>query len=367
MRRRFSRRSRQKMYKVEKYMSITASLFPETHFHCFSVTRTGCPLVVTPREPIDFIEWAGSHKKIIAEAIKTYGAVVFSGFNLVEAQFHAAFTAALGKPPDVYKGDTPRREVGNNVYHSTAESDDVWVPPHQEVSGGDRKQMPQYISFFCSTPPQAGMGQTVVANVKNITEEIKQALPALWEKLRTTPLTYTARYLPEGSAYTRWIQTLNPSHATIKARFGSEDRQVVEQKFREEGLIYRWDEKWLVVSRSGIPGTIQSEGITLFCNQIYVDILSPKLCGGWWKYLAATTILYPTESSRQFDVQFDDGTPISLEEASTILNILEKHQVGRDWKAGDLIFVDNVATMHGKTAHKGSREVRAAMCGSVVA
>lgn len=74
----------------------------------------------------------------------------------------------------------------------------------------------------------------------------------------------------------------------------------------------------------------------------------------------------PTARSLQFDVQFDDGTQISRRDASDLLSILEGHQVGRDWKAGDLMVLDNATTMHAKTRHAGQREILVAMSGTVI-
>ena len=338
--------------------------FSGNNVYCSFETQTPSPLVVSPTSEIDFIQWAREHEEI-ADAIKKYGAVVFSGFSLTKENFSGAFTAATGMYPDGYKGATPRDEVYSNIYTSTAVANGSKIPLHQEVSGGDRRDMPKYISFFCAVPPQPGTGRTLVGIAKNVSDAIQSAMPRLWEQMTTKTLTYTSRYLPKDSWRTQWIRSLNPSHATIEKRFGTERRQEVEEKCRREGLSCRWDGGWAIVSRSGVPATIDVDGVTLFCNQIHVDKFNPKLCGGWFNYYLARLLLYPTSDSMQFDVQFDDGTQIDPSDAASLLSILEKHQVGRDWKAGDLTIIDNATTMHAKTPHTGNREILVAMSGSV--
>lgn len=339
--------------------------FPADTFDCYFEPNTTAPLIVSPRSEVDLIAWAQKNRQTVAQAITAFGAIVFSRFALTHDNFREAFTAIAGMPPQPYKGDTPRDEVNQHVYKSTAVANAHAIPLHQEVSGGKRSEMPQYISFFCVTPPKEGTGQTLVGNVEKITGKVCSLMPDLWEHMSTKTLTYTARYLPADSWRTRWIRWLNPSHATIEKRFGTEDRVEVEEKCRLEGLICEWDGEWAVISRKGVPATIDHNGKTLFCNQIHLDRFNPSLCGGWLNYAFARILLYPTAGSMQFDVRFDDGTEISSSDASTLLTIIQEHKEGRNWKKGDLMVLDNASTMHAKTAHVGQREILVAMSSSV--
>jgi alpha-ketoglutarate-dependent taurine dioxygenase len=314
---------------------------------------------------MDFISWARQNQQKIAKAIQELGVIVFNGFNLTQEKFSEAFTAITGSAPQVYKGDTPRDEVSYQIYKSTAVGNAHTIPLHQEVSGGSRTDMPKYISFFCVTPPTEGTGQTVVGNARKISRRIQQQMPKFWSDMTTKTLTYKARYLPSNHWRTNWIRWLNPSHATIQKRFGTEKREEVEAICQREGLICEWDGDWAVISRKGVPAIIERDGEKLFCNQVHVDRLNPKLCGGWIQYIFARLFLYPTSRSMQFDVHFDDGSQISRKDASQLLSILEEYQEGRNWKKGDLMVIDNATTLHGKTSHVGKREILVAMTGSV--
>lgn len=344
---------------------IAHRYFPADRFTCYFEQNSDAPLIVASRSEIDLADWAKSNQSSVAKAVHEFGAIVFSGFNVTKENFYDTYTALTGMPPETYKGDTPRNEIDRQIYQSTAVANAHTIPLHQEVSVGRREDMPMYISFYCDIAPEEGTGQTLVGNAKRISEEIQALMPQLWEALTTKSLTYTARYLPKDHWRTKWIRWLNPSHATIEKRFGTENKSEVENKCRQEGLTCEWDGEWAVISRKGVPGTIDRDGVTLFCNQIHNDKLSPKLCGGLLNYILACIFLYPTSRSLQFDVQFDDGTPIQREDAEGLLSILEKHQQGRNWKKGDLMLLDNVSTMHGKTIHVGQREILVAMSGSV--
>lgn len=358
-------------------MSSVINAFSGGQVRCWTETNTDSPLIVSPlssEKDLEFIPWAQEHPEEIADAVKEWGAVMFKGFKgLSGEKFSDAFEAATGGPPQLYKGDTPRDEVYPNIYKSTAVYPSHNIPPHQEVSGGPRKNMPKFISFFCVSPPTPGTGQTQVASAKSISKDIERLMPDLWKKMQSTTLTYTARYLPSDSWRTKWIRWLNPSHATIQKRFGTEVREEVEDKCREEELDFRWDGGWIVISRSGIPATIDVDGTTVFCNQIYLDRFNRHMCGGWFggwlNYLFARAILYPTERSMQFDVAFDDGTPISREEAGCLLTIIANHQRGIDWEKNAFLLIDNRSTTHAKTPHSDEyykREILVALGGSVV-
>lgn len=347
-------------------ISCPQNYFPNATFNCTFEGKTDAPLVVSPISPeTNLIDWAQKNQIAVAKAIDEFGAVVFSGFDLTKEDFPTTFTALIGTPPQIYKGNTPRDTMGNNVYQSTAVANDHPIPLHQEVSGGSRQDMPKYISFFCETPPEQGTGQTLIGNVRRISEQIKVLFPSLWQSLSTKTLTYIARYLPENDWRTKWIRWLNPSHGTIKKRFGTEDHAQVEAICKQQGLSCKWDGGWAVISRKGVPATIEYEGETLFCNQVYLDKLNPALCGGWINYIFARILLYPTTQWMQFGVEFDDGTPIHLSDTGHILTTLQGHQQGRNWEKGDLLILNNITTIHGKTVHVGLREILVAMSGSV--
>ena len=344
---------------------VQQSFFPKDRFECYFERNTHAPLVVSPLVEMDIIDWAKQNQQTVARAINEYGAVVFSGFKITKENFTEAFTAITGMPPQIYKGNSPRDEVSAQVYKSTAVSNAHIIPLHQEVSDGARKHMPKYISFFCVTPPEKGTGQTLVGNAREVSKRIQILMPHLWRSLATKSLTYTARYLPQNNWRTKWIRWLNPSHATIQKKFGTENKKEVEEKCRQEGLICEWDGAWAVVSHKGVPGIITADGESVFCNQVHLNRLNSQLCGGWFYYIFARILLYPTSRSMQYDVQFDDGSQIKRSEAGTLLTIIQEHQQGRSWKKGDLMVLDNATTLHAKTRHVGQREIIVAMSGSV--
>jgi alpha-ketoglutarate-dependent taurine dioxygenase len=334
----------------------TISPFKSNEVLCSFNPETYPALIVSPRvSDMDSMEWARNHQEEIAQAVDTYGGILFNGFRISKEDFREFYTLAAGQEPESYQGDTPRPEVEDKIYISTVVANGSAIPPHQEDSANHSGYL-EKIGFCCLNPPKPGTGQTRIADAKAVSLAIEERMPDLWQRMTTTTLTYTCRYLPKDSWRTRWIRWLNPSHATIEQRFDTDNKEAIANKCREEGLQHHWDGDWLVVERSGVPATIDIEGVTVFFNQIYLDRLNPELCGGWFFYLLARILLYPTSRSMQFDVKFDDGLVFSRSEASDLLKLIKQFEKGIDWEAGDVLILNNLKTMHAKSPHKDESE-----------
>lgn len=336
--------------------------FTKELFHCYFDEKGNLPLVVSPhfQDNSNLIDLS---KQInVARAIKEFGAIVFSGFNITEENFLETVQALTGKLPKS-STDSTREEVRPHVYKSTVVADSHSIPLHQEDAADFRNNMPGTINFLCVEPPKNGAGHTLVGNARIISQKIQETMPEFWQRMQSDTLTYTARYLPTNSWRTRWIRLLNPSHATIQERFGTEDHREVEEQCVKEKLTCKWDGDWAVVTRSGIPAVISVGDESLYCNQIHLNKFSPALCGGWIKYIFARILLYLTTRTMQYDVKFDHGPEINRKDAGKLIEIFKHYQVGRDWKKGDLMMIDNATTMHGKSPHKGKRVIRVTMTG----
>jgi alpha-ketoglutarate-dependent taurine dioxygenase len=304
----------------------------------------------------DFFPFAERHAAHVRGLIKEHGAVVFNGFNLSEREFSRASQAITELPFVPYKGDTPRPLAGDepNIYPSSVVAPSVMIPLHQEVSVGERANMPTYFSFFCIVPPEPGTGQTLLGDALAVTQDIACEMPDLWEYMKTRKVTYTMRYLPENTLHTKWIQWWNPSHGTERRRFGTVDRDKIKAECDAAGLTCVWDsDGWLTVQRREVPAVTKIDRYTVICNQMYLDVFNDRLCGDnffvrWISYIFARLILYQTKDTMQFDAWFENGRPMTRQEAGQIISITKRHQTGRNWERGDLMILDNLRKMHGR-------------------
>lgn len=85
-------------------------------------------------------------------------------FDLTAEDFPRAFAALTGSAPEEYRGDTPWIELDDYIYHSTAVAGGHAIPLHQEVSGGRREDMPEYLRFSASRRQMQGRDNSNPSN-----------------------------------------------------------------------------------------------------------------------------------------------------------------------------------------------------------
>jgi len=61
------------------------------------------------------------------------------------------------------------------------------------------------------------------------------------------------------------------------------------------------------------------------------------------------------------DTFFGDGTVISFAEYTEICNAYRKNIVSFPWQRGDVLFLDNMLTAHGRYPYKGERTIATAI------
>lgn len=331
-------------------------------WRCFFETESRRPLIICPEDAeaaSRFMQVAKENRPAILSVLKRYGAIVFSGFDFTLHDFPAVFEAVTGVSPTGYGGDTPREEVAKHVYKSTAVAPAHHIGLHQEDSGSGLAFMPRYLGFYCATPPKSGTGRTLVASAKDITYSIQKQVPDLWDLMNQNLITW-AFYLPERGFWTKITKMLNPSHATVREKFGTDDPGFIQKWCQERGHTCFFEKGGVKIFHKPVPGVVKWDDEPLFCNQIHLNVRSAHLCGGALNKAIADLLLY-----EQFGVQKLDGTPITPEQADRLSRVIREQEDGRDWKAGEIMIFDNVGALHGKTPHTGERKVFATMGGRV--
>lgn len=320
------------------------------------VNEQQMPLMLSPKNPMPlstFHAVAETHREIIQELLTSYGALLIRGFPVDSPEdFSSTIQAILGRRPIDYKGgEGSRQKVAEGVYTSTEAPPQFQIPLHNELSCTDRP--PAYISFYCDVAPKNGMGQTILGKTESVSQDLSNQ-PNVWDLFYGRTLKYISRHPPDGS----FFSTVNVTHKSWPDSFETHDKAEVERICREKGFEFTWHGDWIEVARLA-PAILEPDAHFSFpywFNQAHLYHSNPRIRGGVINHILAN-LLYIFQDSRQYDIEFEDGSPIPQEIIYQIYDVLEKNTVKVDWQKGDILLLDNFKAMHGRASYSGSRQI----------
>ncbi|MGQ3887592.1 TauD/TfdA family dioxygenase [Legionella sp. CNM-1927-20] len=320
----------------------------------FNISET-FPALVTLRNNLTFNELLNilpSHMPAFEKLLLTHGAILFRGFPLIEPKQFVNFIEKLnlGKFTNYIGGDSPRSKIMDGIYTSTEAPANIYIPLHQELSY--LSTYPKHIYFFCEIEPVMG-GETIIGDAREI---YRQLNPQLVSRFTEKKITYVAHYYHK-SLIMDFINRIARSHKSWSEVFETTNPAEVEKFCAENNIQLRWlKDKWLEIKQS-MPPLLQHPITkeTVWFNQAHLYDFNPKLLG-IWKFLASK-ILYFRRLTRLHEVSFADGEKIPRKDIYHIMDTLKKCTVPVPWKKGDLMVLDNILTMHGRSTFKGQRRI----------
>lgn len=290
---------------------------------------------------IDIARWYGDHEQQISSDLDTHGAVLLRGFRVSgPSEFQQFVQAAIPATAAYIEGATPRTQLQKGIYTSTEFPADQEIAPHNELSYV--LQPPARITFCCLVAPKQG-GQTQLVDVGRVHARVAPELIREFETrggwlLRrnydghfgpTVHKAFGVESLEEIEAYCR--------HADIRLEVGAGGRLATEQV---RPVVHRHP-------RTGAP---------VWFN--HVAFWHPSsLCA------AVRTRFDEMFAVRDFPYStwFGDGTPIADAQIASLRQAYSDEEVKFDWRAGDVLLLDNWRVAHGRKPFSGERKVIVAM------
>lgn len=318
------------------------------------------PFVLKPKETnltlLESKNWFELHQKEIKSILSAQGAVLLRGFPVDKAEdFATIVKAAIGKDLIDYKGEGSRKRIVQGVYTSTEAPPQFKIPLHNELSCTINPV--DYICFYCDIAPEPGSGQTLIGRTEDITAAIMKR-PHIWNLFNGRLIKYVSRHPPEGNFFTR----VNQTHKTWQQAFETQDRSEVERICQHKGYEFKWMGDWIEVTRRvpAILGPDQYFDHPYWFNQAHLYHPNPRIRGGKVNHYLAN-LLYISPSTRQYDIEFDDGTPITQDIVYEIYDVLDENTIKFNWEKGDVLLLDNRKALHGRAPCAGKRRILATM------
>ena len=188
------------------------------------------PLVVSPKDPhisLSFFQaWANAHQIELKSLLSEYGVLLLRDFPVeTPEEFAAVVKAVVGSELRSYKGgEGSRKKITEGVYTSTEAPPQFKIPLHNELTCTNDPN--SYICFYCEIAPEPGSGQTILGRTDQVSAEILQNHPDLWNFFNGHNIKYISRHPPEGSFFSK----VNKTHKTWPQAFETTDKQEVGGK-----------------------------------------------------------------------------------------------------------------------------------------
>lgn len=299
------------------------------------------PLVVRPTAGgLDAAAWAAAERELVASSLREHGGLLLRGFDVAGAEQFAEFMRAVSTEVLEYnERSSPRTRVGANVYTSTDYPAAHPIFVHNENSY--QRTWPMKVFFFCETPAERG-GETPVADCRGV-------------YARLAPRT-RERFAERGWMYVRNFG--DGLGLPWQAVFQTDDRRVVEEHCRRNGIEATWKEgdrlRLRAVRRAVARHPHTGEEVWFnHATFFHVSTLEPEVRAALLADFAEDDL--PTNSF------YGDGSPIEAGVLEELREAYRQETVTFPWQRGDILLLDNMLAAHGRAPYAGPRRILVGM------
>ncbi len=309
------------------------------------------PLLIEPHGDLEGAAgalgtWAAGHRQDLDEWLHRAGAVLMRGFGIGSAgEFHDVVAAVRPQLLNYAGGDSPREALGDRIYTSTEFPSDMEIGLHNELSY--TRSWPERVFFCCLVAADSG-GETHIADSRKVFAQMDRAV--------------RDRFSEKGVVYRQHLRNgdgeLGPGKSWQKT-FETTKRAEVERICRSQDMEFEWTHRGLRTSLHN-PGVLTHPvtGETCWFNQ--ADMWHARF--DTVKAQENRTMAEaPADEALGSHACYGDGSEIPIEDLISVRAACKTSERLFSWRAGDLLILDNILTMHGRKPFKGDRRVLVAM------
>lgn len=303
--------------------------------------------------------WIAQNSAEIRRLLSVHGALLFRHFPLKDKKDFSHFVRTLAGPEsllDYTGGTSPRESLGDEIYTSTKMPFFLKIPMHSEMAY--RKKFPKKVFFFCEKAPLFG-GETPIVDTRKVYEELPVNLR---KKIETQGIIYY-RHLRNDTRIRKFFSIFNPmiETGTWQFVFKTMDPEIVEKYCRENSFLSKWQDDGSVILETHLPASFihhDSQKYSWF-NSLHFFQVHQRIWGTFITSLYKL-ILFFTQA-RDLNARTGDGQLLTSTEVSMIVEAYEKNTIAFPWNKGDVLFLDNTITAHGRNPYLGQRKILVAL------
>ena len=326
---------------------------------CAAPIAGGLPLFIEPTraalrsDGAQAAAWFRDHRPAFEAAVLEHGAVVLRGFAIQSTEDFAQLVAHFTPHAMGYAGGaTARQTIKGNVYEASRIPPEVTIMLHQEMAY--LPNYPRLLAFFCRSPARQG-GATTIGDMRRFTAMVPEHVLSKVKKMGV-------RYLRNFRSPDTRDERSDPiyNHRTWQEAFFTSDPREVEQNCRERKLDFEWLPDGSLTTSNRLPGWVRhpQTGDVVWFNHIASQIIHRRWMGDKFNDFHR---IYGDDLPRATDTRYGDGARVADADFTRIHDLLEEVTVEFPWQGGDVMFVDNILTAHGRMPFAGERDVQVAL------
>ena len=323
-----------------------------------TINNRNIPLVIEPTKSIsfeDFLKYVEENREELKNKILQHTGILFRGFPIHGADgFNKVVEVlGLGEQLNYIGGDSPRDKVKGKVYTSTEAPPKIKIPLHNEMSF--IKRYPRHIYFYCDQPAATG-GATILGDAREICQKIN---PDVRKRFTERGLRYVSNYYKQ-DILLDLVNKLARAHKRWTEVFETDERKMVEEHCRANDFQFEWRKDWVQIAQER-PAIMKHEvtGEEIWFNQAHLYDYNPKLVG-FWNYLG-TKVLYARPHTVMHEIYYGDRSAIARKDLYHIMEVLDRCTISYPWQKCDMVILDNVLAMHGRSPFTGKRKTLTAL------
>uniref|UniRef100_A0ACD5XQY5 Uncharacterized protein n=1 Tax=Avena sativa TaxID=4498 RepID=A0ACD5XQY5_AVESA len=274
-----------------------------------------------------------AEKEWLEGKVVANSAVLLRGFGVRDAAEFDAVVEALGWPAIRYVGPAPRTHVHGRVWTANEGPLEQSVYFHHEMVL--IKEFPGKVIVFCEVPPPEG-GETPFVPSFRVTERALEEFPEVVEELDAKGLRYT--FTAPSSNNTGSMRGRGWEDA-----FATSDKAEAEKRANALGMDVEW------LPDGGAKTILGLRPLTrVFPGRKGRRMWFNTVVGMHGKELSSATAA--------------DGSEIPASFVQRCEEIIEEESIQFRWRKGDILILDNLATLHGRRPSLPPRRVLVATC-----
>ncbi|OAY31248.1 clavaminate synthase-like protein At3g21360 [Manihot esculenta] len=296
------------------------------------------PLVLQPSEPHngDLDSLLGAlkrNKDWFDELIIKNSAVLLRGFDVKKAEDFNDIIETFGWDDIRYVGPAPRTHIYKRVWTANEGPLSEFIYYHHEMVL--IKEFPKKVVLFCEIPPPEG-GETPFVPSFKVTERMLEEFPQEVEDIDTKGLKYT------------FSAPSNNNTSSMRGRgwedaFGTSDPAEAERRAKALGMDMEW------LPNGGVKTILGPRPLT----RVFEGRKGRRM---WFNTVVG---MHGKEVS---SAMMADGSEIPEKFVKRCEQIIEEESIQFKWEAGDVLFLDNYALLHGRRPSLPPRKVLVATC-----